>query len=39
MEIGRPSRLYARASGTADRIGSVEVAGAAVITARGELHA
>jgi len=38
-EIGRPSRLYARASGRADRIDSVEVAGAAVITARGELHA
>jgi trans-2,3-dihydro-3-hydroxyanthranilate isomerase len=38
-EIGRPSRLYARAAGTADRIGSVEVTGAAVIVARGELHA
>jgi trans-2,3-dihydro-3-hydroxyanthranilate isomerase len=38
-EIGRPSRLYARATGTADRIDSVEVAGAAVITARGELSA
>jgi trans-2,3-dihydro-3-hydroxyanthranilate isomerase len=38
-EIGRPSRLYARAAGTADRIESVEVAGAAVITARGELDA
>jgi trans-2,3-dihydro-3-hydroxyanthranilate isomerase len=38
-EIGRPSRLYARAAGTADRIESVEVAGAAVIVARGELDA
>lgn len=38
-EIGRPSRLYARAAGTADRIDSVEVAGAAVIVARGELDA
>jgi trans-2,3-dihydro-3-hydroxyanthranilate isomerase len=38
-EIGRPSRLYARAAGTADRIDSVEVAGAAVIIARGELDA
>jgi trans-2,3-dihydro-3-hydroxyanthranilate isomerase len=38
-EIGRPSRLYARAAGTADRVDSVEVAGAAVIVARGELHA
>jgi trans-2,3-dihydro-3-hydroxyanthranilate isomerase len=38
-EIGRPSRLHARATGTADRIDSVEVAGAAVIVARGELDA
>jgi trans-2,3-dihydro-3-hydroxyanthranilate isomerase len=38
-EIGRPSRLYARATGSADRIDSVEVAGAAVIVARGELRA
>lgn len=38
-EVGRPSRLYARAAGTADRIDSVEVAGAAVIVARGELDA
>lgn len=38
-EIGRPSRLYARTTGTADRIDSVEVAGAAVIVARGELDA
>ncbi len=38
-EIGRPSRLYARATGTADRIEAVEVAGAAVVVARGELDA
>lgn len=38
-EIGRPSRLCARAVGTADRVDSVEVAGAAVIVARGELGA
>jgi trans-2,3-dihydro-3-hydroxyanthranilate isomerase len=38
-EIGRPSRLLARATGTADRIESVEVAGGAVIVARGELDA
>jgi trans-2,3-dihydro-3-hydroxyanthranilate isomerase len=39
IEIGRPSRLYARAAGSGDRIDSVEVAGAAVIIARGELDA
>lgn len=38
-EIGRPSTLYARAAGDGDRIASVEVAGAAVIVARGELDA
>jgi trans-2,3-dihydro-3-hydroxyanthranilate isomerase len=38
-EIGRPSQLRARATGTADRVDSVEVAGAAVIVARGELDA
>ena len=38
-EIGRPSRLHARAAGTADQVESVEVAGAAVIVARGELGA
>ena len=38
-EIGRPSRLYARTAGTAERIDCVEVAGAAVIVARGELDA
>ncbi len=38
-EIGRPSMLYARATGDGDRIDSVEVAGAAVVVARGELDA
>jgi predicted PhzF superfamily epimerase YddE/YHI9 len=35
-EIGRPSVLYARAVGTADRIERVLVGGSAVIVARGE---
>jgi trans-2,3-dihydro-3-hydroxyanthranilate isomerase len=35
-EIGRPSVLYARADGSAERIERVEVAGSAVIVARGE---
>jgi trans-2,3-dihydro-3-hydroxyanthranilate isomerase len=35
-EIGRPSRLYARADGSADRIERVLVGGSAVIVARGE---
>jgi trans-2,3-dihydro-3-hydroxyanthranilate isomerase len=39
LEIGRPSTLYARAVGVGDRIDSVEVAGAAVVVARGELDA
>jgi trans-2,3-dihydro-3-hydroxyanthranilate isomerase len=38
-EIGRPSTLYARATGEGDRIDSVEVAGTAVVVARGELDA
>jgi trans-2,3-dihydro-3-hydroxyanthranilate isomerase len=38
-EIGRPSTLYARAAGDGDRIDSVEVAGAAVVVAHGELDA
>jgi trans-2,3-dihydro-3-hydroxyanthranilate isomerase len=37
-EIGRPSRLYARAVGTADELERVEVGGAAVIVARGEFR-
>jgi trans-2,3-dihydro-3-hydroxyanthranilate isomerase len=35
-EIGRPSTLYARADGTADRLERVEVGGSAVTVARGE---
>jgi trans-2,3-dihydro-3-hydroxyanthranilate isomerase len=37
-EIGRPSTLYARASGSAERIETVEVGGSAVIVARGEFR-
>ena len=35
-ELGRPSKLYARVEGTAERIERVEVGGSAVIVARGE---
>jgi trans-2,3-dihydro-3-hydroxyanthranilate isomerase len=35
-EIGRPSVLYARAVGTADEVEHLEVAGSAVVVARGE---
>jgi trans-2,3-dihydro-3-hydroxyanthranilate isomerase len=35
-EIGRPSRLYARADGSADKVERVLVSGSAVIVARGE---
>jgi len=35
-EIGRPSRLYAKAEGSTDRIERVLVGGSAVIVARGE---
>jgi trans-2,3-dihydro-3-hydroxyanthranilate isomerase len=38
-EIGRPSLLYAQATGNGDQIDAVEVAGAAVVVAEGELHA
>jgi trans-2,3-dihydro-3-hydroxyanthranilate isomerase len=37
-EISRPSRLYARATGAGDAIGSVEVGGSAVVVARGEFR-
>jgi trans-2,3-dihydro-3-hydroxyanthranilate isomerase len=37
-EIGRPSTLYARASGAGDTIESVEVGGSAVTVARGEFR-
>lgn len=35
LQIGRPSVLYARATGTAERIESVEVGGMAIIVANG----
>ncbi|MHB8643836.1 MAG: PhzF family phenazine biosynthesis protein [Gaiellaceae bacterium] len=38
VEIGRPSRLYARAEGTVDAIERVEVGGSAVVVARGEFR-
>jgi len=38
VEIGRPSRLYARAFGTPESIERVEVGGSAVIVARGEFQ-
>jgi trans-2,3-dihydro-3-hydroxyanthranilate isomerase len=37
-EIGRPSTLYARVEGTAERVERVEVGGSAVIVARGEFR-
>jgi trans-2,3-dihydro-3-hydroxyanthranilate isomerase len=37
-EIGRPSTLYARADGSADRVERVEVGGSAVVVARGEFR-
>jgi trans-2,3-dihydro-3-hydroxyanthranilate isomerase len=37
-EIERPSTLYARAEGSADRIERVEVGGSAVVVARGEFR-
>ena len=37
-ELGRPSTLYARATGTAEAIERVEVGGQAVIVARGEFR-
>lgn len=38
LEIGRPSTLQARAEGAGDRIEIVEVAGSAVVVARGMLY-
>jgi trans-2,3-dihydro-3-hydroxyanthranilate isomerase len=38
VEIGRPSRMFATADGTGQRIDRVEVAGGAVIVARGTLY-
>jgi trans-2,3-dihydro-3-hydroxyanthranilate isomerase len=37
-ELGRPSTLYARADGSADKIERVEVGGCAVVVARGEFR-
>ena len=37
-EIGRPSKLYARATGTPEQIERVDVGGSAVIVARGEFR-
>jgi trans-2,3-dihydro-3-hydroxyanthranilate isomerase len=37
-EIGRPSTLYARVDGSADKLERVEVGGSAVIVARGEFR-
>jgi trans-2,3-dihydro-3-hydroxyanthranilate isomerase len=37
-EIGRPSTLYARTEGSAERVEKVEVGGAGVIVARGEFR-
>ncbi|MFB6977598.1 PhzF family phenazine biosynthesis protein [Streptomyces scopuliridis] len=39
VEIGRPSTMRARAMGTPERIESVQVAGSAVVIARGTLYA
>ena len=36
VEIGRPSKLYARVDGSAEQVERVEVGGSAVIVARGE---
>jgi trans-2,3-dihydro-3-hydroxyanthranilate isomerase len=37
-EIGRPSKLFASAEGTAEKVERVEVGGSAVIVARGEFR-
>jgi trans-2,3-dihydro-3-hydroxyanthranilate isomerase len=38
VEIGRPSKLYARVDGAADAVERIEVGGSAVIVARGEFR-
>ena len=38
VEIGRPSKLYARVDGTAEKVERVEVGGSAVVVARGEFR-
>jgi trans-2,3-dihydro-3-hydroxyanthranilate isomerase len=37
-EIGRPSQLFARAQGSAEKLERVEVGGSAVVVARGEFR-
>jgi len=37
-EVGRPSKLFARADGTAEKVERVEVGGSAVVVARGEFR-
>src|SRR5215471_17161323 len=37
-EIGRPSKLFARVTGTPEQVESIEVGGSAVIVARGEFR-
>jgi trans-2,3-dihydro-3-hydroxyanthranilate isomerase len=37
-ELGRPSKLYARVDGSAERVERVEVGGSAVVVARGEFR-
>jgi trans-2,3-dihydro-3-hydroxyanthranilate isomerase len=37
-EVGRPSKLYARVTGTPERTETIEVGGSAVIVARGEFR-
>ena len=37
-EVGRPSRLFARADGSADSVERLEVGGSAVVVARGEFR-
>ena len=38
VEIDRPSKLYARVDGSAERVERVEVGGSAVVVARGEFQ-
>ena len=38
VEIGRPSKLYARVEGSAEQVECVEVGGSAVVVARGEFQ-
>lgn len=37
-EVGRPSKLFARVTGSAEQVDSIEVGGSAVIVARGEFR-